>query len=122
MAKVIDGEGALNEAAQQHLLETEFRPISVQPPGWLHLPERKATPVLGPKPSFERLDSRPRCGAELWGRAGRQRKSSEGQHSAQREPPRSAGISLAARGRIPGASGRFLDGPGRAGIGEDHPG
>ncbi|MFL5885414.1 MAG: hypothetical protein ACJ77M_10120 [Thermoleophilaceae bacterium] len=55
-AKVVDIEGALNEAAQQKLVSTEHRLVSVEPPSWLHLPERKKAPVLAPKPTFERLD------------------------------------------------------------------
>jgi hypothetical protein len=45
-----------NEAAQQHLIGVEKRLVSVRPPEWLHVPERKKTPVVAPKPVFERLD------------------------------------------------------------------
>lgn len=55
-AKVLDIEGALNEAAQQDLIGVEKRLVSVRPPEWLHIPERKKTPVVAPKPVFERLD------------------------------------------------------------------
>jgi hypothetical protein len=55
-AKVVDIEGALNEAAQQNLVDVDHRLLSVEPPSWLHLPERKQTPVLAPKPRFEKLD------------------------------------------------------------------
>jgi hypothetical protein len=55
-AKVIDVEGGLNEAAQQELIVSAHRLVSVEPPDWLHLPERTHTPVLAPKPHFEKLD------------------------------------------------------------------
>jgi len=55
-AKVQDLEHALNEAAQQELLTSEHRLVSVQAPGWLHLPERKQTQVVAPKPRFDKLD------------------------------------------------------------------
>jgi hypothetical protein len=55
-ATVIDIEGALNEAAQQKLLSSEHRLVSVEAPEWLHLKERKQAKVLAPKPSFEKLD------------------------------------------------------------------
>lgn len=55
-AKVIEVEGALNEAAQQDLISSQHRLVSVEAPAWLHLPERKTTPVLAPKPSFVKLD------------------------------------------------------------------
>jgi hypothetical protein len=51
----MDIEGALNEAAQQELIGVDHRLVSVEPPPWLHIHERR-TPVLAPKPSFERLD------------------------------------------------------------------
>jgi hypothetical protein len=54
-AKVIDIEGALNEAAQQSLIGVENRLVAVEAPPWLHIVEHR-TPVLAPKPSFERLD------------------------------------------------------------------
>jgi hypothetical protein len=55
-AKVVDVEEALNEAAQQHLISSEHRLVSVEAPSWLHLPERKHASVVAPKPSFEKLD------------------------------------------------------------------
>lgn len=54
-AKVIEIEAALNEAAQQDLVGVSHRLVSVEAPPWLHL-NAKRTPVLAPKPSFERLD------------------------------------------------------------------
>jgi len=54
-ARVLDLEGALNEAAQQKLIQVESQLVSVDAPAWLHLTERK-TRVIAPKPSFERLD------------------------------------------------------------------
>jgi hypothetical protein len=54
-AKVVDIEGALNEAAQQDLVGVEHRLVSVDAPPWLHLNAAR-TPVLAPKPSFEKLD------------------------------------------------------------------
>lgn len=53
-AKVVEVEYALNEAAQQHLVEVQHRLVSVQPPDWLHMNEKR-TPVIAPKPHFEPL-------------------------------------------------------------------
>ncbi len=55
-AKVLEIEDALNEAAQQELIGVETRLVSVEAPAWLHLPERRKTPVIAPKPHFERLE------------------------------------------------------------------
>jgi hypothetical protein len=55
-AKVVDVEDALNDAAQQQLVDVNHRLVSVEAPAWLHLEERKTQPVLAPKPMFERLD------------------------------------------------------------------
>jgi len=55
-ATVLDIEQALNDAAQQKLLTSEHRLVSVEAPDWLHLKERKTAKVLAPKPSFEKLD------------------------------------------------------------------
>lgn len=54
-AKVVEIEHALNEAAQQDLVGVENRLVSVDAPPWLHLNAAR-TPVLAPKPSFEKLD------------------------------------------------------------------
>ncbi|MGP3933394.1 hypothetical protein [Nonomuraea sp. KM88] len=54
-AKVIDIEGALNEAAQQDLVGVEHKLVSVEAPPWLHINEKR-TSVIAPRPSFERLD------------------------------------------------------------------
>jgi len=53
--KVVDIEDALNQAAQQDLLGVENRLVPVDAPPWLHLNAAR-TPVLAPKPSFEKLD------------------------------------------------------------------
>jgi len=55
-AKVVDIENALDEAAQQGLLTTKAQLLSVKAPDWLHLRERKITPVIAPRPIFEKLD------------------------------------------------------------------
>lgn len=54
-AKVLDVEGALNEAAQQELIGVDHKLVSVEPPPWLHIHEQ-STPVLAPRPKFEKLD------------------------------------------------------------------
>lgn len=54
-AKVIDVEGALDEAAQQGLIDVTQQLVSVQPPPWLHMTERD-TVIIAPKPTFEKLD------------------------------------------------------------------
>ncbi|MEV4218821.1 hypothetical protein [Nonomuraea sp. NPDC049725] len=54
-AKVIDIEGALNEAAQQNLVGVEHKLVSVEAPPWLHMNEKR-TAVIAPRPSFEPLD------------------------------------------------------------------
>lgn len=54
-AKVIDIENALNEAAQQGLVDVEHELLPVAAPDWLHMNEKR-TPVIAPKPSFRQLD------------------------------------------------------------------
>lgn len=54
-ARVVDIEGALNEAAQQDLVNIDYKLLSVEAPDWLHLPE-KSIPIIAPKPTFESLD------------------------------------------------------------------
>ena len=54
-ARVVDVEHALDDAAQQHLVDVEHQLVSVQAPAWLHMNEQR-TPVIAPKPRFERLD------------------------------------------------------------------
>ena len=54
-AKVIDIEFALDEAAQQNLIEVKYQLVSVQAPDWLHMNELR-TEVIAPKPHFEKLD------------------------------------------------------------------
>jgi hypothetical protein len=52
--KVREIEGALNEAAQQNLISTKVKLVSVNAPEWLHL--KKMSPkIIAPKPSFEKL-------------------------------------------------------------------
>lgn len=53
--KVLEVEGALNEAAQQNLTSTENRLVSVNPPDWLHI-KQLAPKIIAPKPSFVKLD------------------------------------------------------------------
>jgi hypothetical protein len=53
-AKVADIESALDEAAQQDLITAEHRLLTVEPPSWLHLPERRHAQVVAPKPKFEK--------------------------------------------------------------------
>lgn len=53
--KVEEVEHALNQAAQQGLVDVQHALLSVQAPPWLHIAE-KQTPVIAPKPRFERLD------------------------------------------------------------------
>jgi hypothetical protein len=54
-AKVIDVEGALDEAARQKLVTSDHQLLSVEAPDWLHMTER-AIKVVAPKPRFEKLD------------------------------------------------------------------
>ena len=54
-AKVIDIEGALDDAAQQDLVDVERKLVSVDPPPWLHVNAARTT-LLAPKPIFEKLD------------------------------------------------------------------
>ena len=53
---VLEIEAALNDAAQQELLDVKTRLVSVEAPPWLSLPEKNSAPVLAPKPHFEKLD------------------------------------------------------------------
>lgn len=54
-AKVLDMCDALDEAAQQGLVDVEHELVSVAAPPWLTMHE-KATSVIAPKPSFVKLD------------------------------------------------------------------
>lgn len=54
-AKVLEVEYALNEAAQQDLIDVDTRLVSVDAPPWLHLNAAR-TPVIAPKPTFAPLD------------------------------------------------------------------
>jgi len=54
-ARVIEVADALNEAAQQNLVNTLTRLVSVNAPAWLHI--KSMTPsLIAPKPSFVKLD------------------------------------------------------------------
>lgn len=54
-AKVIDIEGALDEAAQQDLVTSKHQLISVNAPDWLHI-KAMAPKIISPKPKFIKLD------------------------------------------------------------------
>jgi hypothetical protein len=54
-ARVIEIEGALNEAAQQDLVLSTHQLISVNAPEWLHI-RQLAAKVISPKPKFVKLD------------------------------------------------------------------
>lgn len=54
-AKVIDIEEALNEAAQQDLVASSHKLVSVNAPHWLHIKEM-APKIISPKPKFIKLD------------------------------------------------------------------
>jgi hypothetical protein len=51
-ARVVEIESAMNEAAQQHLVSSSIRLVSVNAPEWLHLKEM-APRIISPKPKFE---------------------------------------------------------------------
>jgi hypothetical protein len=53
--KIVEILGALNEAAQQNLIAVDRKLMSVEAPAWLHINEKR-TPVIAPRPSFEKLD------------------------------------------------------------------
>jgi hypothetical protein len=52
--KVVDILDALNEAAQQNLITVDRKLMSVEAPTWLHINEKR-TPIIAPRPSFEKL-------------------------------------------------------------------
>ena len=52
--KVVELEHALDEAAQQGLISVQQKLLSVEPPEWLHINEQR-TPIIAPKPKFDRL-------------------------------------------------------------------
>ena len=54
-ATALDVEGALNDAAQQDLVTTTERLVSVNAPAWLHI-KAMAPKLLSPKPKFVKLD------------------------------------------------------------------
>ena len=53
-AKVVDILGALNDAAQQDLIQMQRKLLSVEAPAWLTVNETRM-PVIAPKVSFEKL-------------------------------------------------------------------
>ncbi|MBR8209757.1 hypothetical protein KDW61_13905 [Burkholderia cenocepacia] len=54
-AKAVEIEDALNDAAQQDLVESKHRLVSVNAPDWLHV-KAMAPKIISPKPRFVRLD------------------------------------------------------------------
>lgn len=54
-ALAIEIEDALNEAAQQDLVESNHRLVSVNAPDWLHV-KAMAPKIISPKPKFVKLD------------------------------------------------------------------
>jgi hypothetical protein len=54
-AKVLEIEDALDEAAQQDLVISSDRLVSVNAPDWLHI-KQMAPKLIAPKPRFEKLD------------------------------------------------------------------
>ena len=52
--KVIEIEGALNEAAQQNLVNSQTKLLGVNAPSWLHMKQISAR-IIAPKPSFVSL-------------------------------------------------------------------
>lgn len=54
-ARVLDIEEALNEAAQQDLVTSNVKPVSVNAPPWLRI-KAMAPKIVSPKPSFAKLD------------------------------------------------------------------
>lgn len=53
-APVVEIEHALDQAAQQGLIAVQRKLLSVEAPNWLHINEQR-TPVIAPKPKFEKL-------------------------------------------------------------------
>jgi hypothetical protein len=54
-AAVVEVEAALDDAAQQNLVNVQEQLVSVQAPSWLHL-GRAAPRILAPRPRFDRID------------------------------------------------------------------
>lgn len=54
-AKVVEIEDALNDAAQQDLVNTTTKLVSVNAPNWLHV-KQTGPKIIAPKPRFEKLD------------------------------------------------------------------
>lgn len=54
-ARVVEIEAALNEAAQQDLVEQKHQLVAVNAPSWLHI-KKMAPKIICPRPSFVKLD------------------------------------------------------------------
>lgn len=54
-ATALEIEDALNEAAQQDLIDVKSQLVSVNAPDWLHI-KKMAPKIISPKPRFDRLD------------------------------------------------------------------
>jgi len=54
-AKVMDIDGALNEAAQQNLVTVNQQLVGIDAPKWLHITERPIS-IIAPKPKFEKIE------------------------------------------------------------------
>ena len=55
-APVQEIEAALDDAAQQDLVDVDETLISVDAPSWLHLGAPSASIIVAPRPSFRKLD------------------------------------------------------------------
>ncbi|WP_143129076.1 hypothetical protein [Variovorax sp. PDC80] len=55
-AKVLEVEAALNDAAQQNLIGTSHKLVSVNAPDWLHLKQAASPRPIAVLPTFEKLD------------------------------------------------------------------
>ncbi|SRR6266487_2930862 len=54
-ARVVEIEAALDEAAQQRLIDVQHQLVSVHAPEWLRITERRPR-IIAPRPRFEKLD------------------------------------------------------------------
>lgn len=54
-ARILEVEDALNDAAQQNLVQQSYELVGVNAPEWLHL-KQKAPRIVAPKPAFDLLD------------------------------------------------------------------
>ena len=55
-APVQEIEAALDDAAQQDLVDVDETLVSVDAPPWLHLGQPSASSIVAPRPSFRKLD------------------------------------------------------------------